>query len=140
MAHESSDTVRVLAVDDERFNLDLLKRALGRFCSLELYADPVQAQRALATGDFVIVITDFMMPVVSGTDIARAARGGNPNAIVMVVSAFTDTKEVIAAHEEGVIDIMVTKPWRVSKMREELGRALLMAEMRRRGAAARGRR
>jgi two-component system response regulator PilR (NtrC family) len=122
--------VRILAVDDERENLDLIQRVLGRKHDLRSFTDPEAARRVIGRGQFDILITDMVMPNVSGVELARAAREHEPRSVVVMVSAYTDTQEVLVAHSEGVIDLMLTKPWAVTAMRESIERASLLCDMR----------
>jgi DNA-binding NtrC family response regulator len=122
--------VRILAVDDERENLDLIQRELGRDHDLHAFTDPQAATRVVERGQFDVLITDMIMPHLNGVELARAARAVEPRAVVIMVTAYTDTQQVLIAHSEGLIDLMIGKPWAINSLREAVGRAGLLCDMR----------
>jgi DNA-binding NtrC family response regulator len=122
--------MRIVAVDDEEENLDLLRRTLGRSHSLRVFNDPNEARDALRNGDFDVLITDLAMPDIDGIALARHARKARSEAIVLLLSAYTDTRDALEAHSEGVVDVMVSKPWTPEQLQEDVRRAILMGDMR----------
>lgn len=126
----SEPRARILAVDDEPFNLDLLRRALGRENELTTCDRPEDALQQLRRGDYDLLVTDVSMPGMDGLSLARAAREARPGMTVLVLSAYTNAQDVIRAHDEGHVDIVVDKPWHPSHLKGQIRRALLLAEMR----------
>src|SRR3954447_24384809 len=78
-AHE-----RVLVVDDEPFDRDLIARMVSApGYEVETAAGPAEARECLAVGDFALVICDLAMPDESGENLVRWIRAEHPGAAVL---------------------------------------------------------
>ena len=56
---------------------------------LELCENPADALRKLQVENFDVVVVDYRMPGISGDVIAREAKRINPNARVILITAFS---------------------------------------------------
>ena len=105
-------TARLLVVDDEEWNRDVLSRRLERSgYSVETAQDGQQALAFLETHPFDLVLLDNMMPGLSGLDVLRSIRRKRSGAElpVIMVTAQCESENVVAALQEGANDY-VTKP------------------------------
>ncbi len=106
------DRHRLLVVDDELFNRDLLARRLERAgYAVETAASAPEAMRMIEVGDFELVLLDNMMPEVSGLDmlrLLRATRAASDLPVIMV-TALNESERVVEALGMGANDY-VTKP------------------------------
>jgi two-component system, NtrC family, response regulator HydG len=95
----------ILLVDDEespRATLALLLKQAGHDVE---QADGVDAAaRALAAGAFDLVITDLRMPVGSGLDVVRLTRTTQPDAEVIVLTAYAGWESAKEAMRLGAFD------------------------------------
>jgi two-component system, NtrC family, response regulator PilR len=130
-----SAPARILVVDDERSMrefLEILFRKEGY--GVATAGDVEEALLALESDDFDLVISDIQMPGRSGLDLLRAAREVQPEAPVIMITAFATTETAIEAMKEGAYDY-VTKPFQVDEIRlvveKALEKKLLAAENRR---------
>ncbi len=119
-----SEKPSLLVVDDERSMrefLEILFRKEGyRVTTVD---DGAGALVALEADDFDLVITDIQMPGVSGLEVLRGARSMQPEAVVIVVTAFATTETAIAAMKEGAYDY-ISKPFQVDEIKLVVEKAL----------------
>ena len=127
--------LRILAVDDERENLRLIARVLGRDHELEVTDSPAVAARWVADDNFDILLADQAMPGMDGLSVARLAKKHNSLLVIVMVSAYADTREVLEAYQHGIVDFVLAKPWAPSELRERIKKAELMGSLRRRGGS-----
>jgi len=107
-----ASAVRLLVVDDNELNRDMLTRRLGtRGFQVEAAADGERALQRLDQGSFDVVLLDVMMPGLSGLDVLREVRQRWPESDlpVIMVTARDATEDVVEALQAGANDY-VTKP------------------------------
>lgn len=105
---------RILLVDDD----PLILQALSRILKAEGYdviahTDPVSAS---AERDFVVVITDFMMPRMNGIELLGVLRAANPQAVRILLTAAADFKVASDAVNRGEIYRLLGKPWTLAEL------------------------
>jgi CheY-like chemotaxis protein len=113
---------RVMLVDDEPLNLDLLRRTLSR------QFDVVEAESAAVAltwleahgGAVAVILCDQLMPGQSGTELAAQVRAKWPNIRFVLVTGVDEAAEVVAAKRAGVVDDVVGKPWNARALRTRL--------------------
>ena len=116
---------RLLIVDDEPANRDLLRRIMGRdFQCLE--ADGAEAALAALEqhSPIELMLCDQMMPGKSGAQLSRAVRERWPDVVILLLTGTEDAPEVVAVRTEGVVQAVVGKPWSLPDLREAVARAL----------------
>lgn len=77
-----------------------------------------------------IVITDIMMPIASGLEMAREIRAREPDAQIIVMTAFNDTDYLLQAIDIGV-NQFVLKPVALLKLFEAVERSINVVTMQR---------
>jgi class 3 adenylate cyclase len=105
-------TARLLVVDDNELNRDMLTRRLGsRGYSVTAANDGEEALRLLAGRAFDVVLLDVMMPGITGIEVLRRIRAtaSESDLPVIMVTARDATENVVEALEIGANDY-VTKP------------------------------
>ncbi len=78
---------------------------------------------AEAHPNFDLVLTDLKMPVIDGVQVLEVLRTRNPEARVVVMSAYSTADTVIAAVRRGAADYL-HKPFDWRELQEVLTRAL----------------
>ncbi len=104
--------VRLLVVDDNDLNRDMLSRRLGgRGFAVEVAEDGERALARIAERPFDLVILDVMMPGLSGIDVLRRLREGasESDLPVIMATARDAAEDVVEALRLGANDY-VTKP------------------------------
>jgi len=103
---------RVLAIDDEPMNLDLLERSLQRKYAVMTAADPESALDLLrAHSDVAIILCDYRMPAMNGAKLLAEASRINPDAKRVIITGYADVDNIIEAVNTGKIHYVIRKPW-----------------------------
>lgn len=113
---------RVMVVDDEPLNVDLLRRTLQRQFEV---VEAVSAAEALDWldrhgGDLAVILCDQLMPGKSGTQLAAEVRERWPAIRFVLVTGVDEHDDVVAARRDGVVDEVVPKPWNAVALRTRL--------------------
>ncbi len=114
----------LLVVDDEQDNLDAFRFNFGKTFSLHLATSAEDALAIARDNDIAVCVTDQRMPRMTGLDLLRALRDIRPDAVGIIITAFTDVDVLIEAINLGRIYRYVTKPWDSKELRGILLQAL----------------
>jgi len=107
----------VLVVDDESDNLDAFRFTFGKTFTLHYASSGEEALALAREQDIAVVVTDQRMPRMTGLELLRAVRDVRPDAIGIIVTAFTDVDVLIESINLGRIYRYVTKPWDSKELR-----------------------
>lgn len=113
----------VLLVDDEptiRLSVGDALRAAGH--RVTLASDGAEAMAAIETKVFDVVVSDMRLPRVDGMTLFRALRADAPGTDVILITAFGDVQDAVAAMKEGAADYLL-KPFDEARFRHALDRA-----------------
>ncbi len=102
---------QILAVDDDPGNLDVLVGLLEDEYSIQATTSPVAALELLEKYDFDMVIADQRMPEMTGVQLLNAARTKCPETVRIIISAYSDSKELLQCINEGQVFRYLLKPW-----------------------------
>ena len=83
---QSLDAIHVLHVDDEKDNLFISKRYLGKAdpsLILEQSSEPEKALKKIQEGQFDCVVTDYVMPGMDGLELASRIRESSDIPIIL---------------------------------------------------------
>lgn len=112
--------VRMLIVDDEPFNRDLLERTFARAAEVVVAGTVDEALAACEAAPFDVVTTDQRLVGGHGTELAARIRARWPATRIVVISGFTDDVELLKARAAGVVDDVIGKPWSAAALRERV--------------------
>jgi len=107
-----SETTRILIVEDEEMNIDMLSRRLTKAgYDVATAMDGRKALEVLSHGDIDMVLLDQMMPGMSGLEVLHELRANaeTRDLPVIMVTAVADGASVAEALDKGADDY-VTKP------------------------------
>ena len=108
----SAETNTILLVDDDSLVANSLARLLRRKgYDVSICPDPKAALIMCEKRTFDLIITDQRMPVMCGTEFALQAKQLQPAARVILISGYSDHKQVIKAFNMEAINEHVLKPW-----------------------------
>jgi two-component system, NtrC family, response regulator HydG len=124
----------ILIVDDERSNLESLQKIFEREAWRVVTAESGPGGLEVLRRERVdVLVTDLMMPGMSGEELLRAARAISPETEVVLMTAYGTVETAVAAMKGGAYDF-ITKPVRrhaiVKSVRQALEKASLVAENR----------
>jgi DNA-binding NtrC family response regulator len=107
---KSAATVRVLIVDDDPSQRSLLDSFLRSQKFATVLADSgAQALEKLRAEKFDMMISDVRMPGLNGLETFRLARQEHATLPVLLVTAFTDVRDAVAAMRDGAVNYL-SKP------------------------------
>ena len=129
-----ANAATVLVVDDEAANVASLERIFRRENMRVLTASGAKEALEVARSHRVeVVLTDLMMPGISGLELLRALRKVAPDTEVVMMTAYGTVETAVQAMREGAYDF-VEKPLKrmtiVKSVRKAAERQLLVAENR----------
>src|SRR5258707_6941842 len=130
----TADAPTVLVVDDEPSNLASIEKIFQRDGMRVLTADGAKAAVELCrTHRVQVVLTDLMMPGISGLELLRAIKQLSPDTEVVMMTAYGTVETAVQAMREGAYDF-VEKPLKrmtiVKSVRKAAERQSLVAENR----------
>ena len=103
---------KILVVDDEPDNLDLLYRAFFRdYKVLRAESGPEGLEILEKSGEVAVIISDQRMPKMSGTEFLSFAAEQYPDTIRIILTGYTDVEDLVGAINSGKVFKYVTKPW-----------------------------
>jgi two-component system response regulator AtoC len=115
---------RILVVDDEPLNLDLLEQELGdRGYAIERANGGAEALEKFAAHAPQLVLLDHLMPDPDGIEVLRRLRGGGVDIPVIMLTAHGTIEKAVEAMRYGATDF-ITKPFDADHLAFAVGRAL----------------
>ena len=130
-AHDPADGPRrtIYVVDDERPNLDSLNRVLGGHYEVTIFDTAVAAlEKIRESGAPDLIITDQRMPEMTGVELLAAVGELLPHSVGLVLSGYTERKDLVSAVNTGRVFAYVTKPWQPEMLLQTIGEALEHSE------------
>lgn len=105
------NNINILFVDDEKFTLHSLDRLLRKESFNTFFAESgSEALEMITQNDIHIIVSDMKMPQMDGLTLLRKIKESNPEIIRLVLSAFTQTVQLLPCINSGEIFRFITKP------------------------------
>ncbi|MBA4381618.1 MAG: two-component system response regulator [Sideroxydans sp.] len=103
--------MKVAVIDDAQINVTLLQHLVKKLpdCEPVCFTDPVAALAWCLENDPDLVVVDYMMPVLNGTELTKQFRVRHPDNPVLMVTANHEVELRLDALQHGVTDFL-TKP------------------------------
>ncbi|HNT33554.1 MAG TPA: response regulator, partial [bacterium] len=126
--------LRILIVDDE----ESIRNLLGDFIS-EHYPDVLLAENALKATEKLqeypvdVILTDLVMPEMTGRDLLKVVQERYPNTIVIVMTGHASVESAVDAMRLGAFDYLV-KPFNLSEAEITIERAGELLRLRKENA------
>ena len=119
------EDIDVLVVDDDKTSLSLMVAFLERTGHpVQAFSDPLDALAAIRAKPPKILVTDVVMPSLTGLELAEEARALDPHIGVILVTAYGDESTAAAALQMGVSSFL-TKPVERGTLSRAVQRAFL---------------
>lgn len=119
----------ILVVDDERPNLESLRRTFRREYSVFAADNGEEALSIVQQQDIALIITDQRMPGMTGIELLERTMGVYPHAIRIILTAFMDVEALIGAINAGRVYRYITKPWDPEELKITVRRALELYDL-----------
>ncbi|HXG16462.1 MAG TPA: sigma-54 dependent transcriptional regulator [Calidithermus sp.] len=128
----------VLIVDDEPRVLDSLEAILAADFRVLRAGGGEEALAVLgAEPDVAVILTDHRMPRMSGVELLRRSQEVAPDAVRIVLTAYTDVDSLMEAINTGRIYHFIAKPWEPQGLAQVVRRAVERWELARDNARLR---
>jgi CheY-like chemotaxis protein len=115
-------TGRILIVDDEEPIRSMLQDGLSRAgYDVETAASGPEALERFQVGRYAVVLTDLIMPAMTGWELSARLRSADPGLPIVILSAYGVTLEDEAARRRV---LLVHKPAKLEVVVSAIGKAL----------------
>ncbi|MGI9175983.1 MAG: sigma-54-dependent transcriptional regulator, partial [Rhodothermales bacterium] len=114
----------ILFVDDEQMLHALFQRLFSRHgLTVTCCSNGVQAVEKLKEESFDLVVTDFMMPDMDGTQLLSHIRQEYPHLKVIMITAHANVQQAVRVMKTGAIDY-IPKPFSTTELLERVQKCL----------------
>ncbi len=125
MKSQVNSKPKILVVDDEPDNLDLLYRTFYRdYKVLRATSGPAALDLLAQEGEVSVIISDQRMPIMSGTEFLSLTATQYPDIIRIILTGYTDVEDLVEAINAGKVFKYVTKPWEAEDLKAVVRQAL----------------
>ncbi len=99
---------RILAVDDQRYFRAFLEDILrGEGYEVRSAESGEEALQYLESGSYDVIVTDVVMPGISGTDLVERVKAKSPDQEIIVVTGVGDVRTAVDAMRSGASDYLL---------------------------------
>ncbi|NJN59351.1 MAG: SpoIIE family protein phosphatase [Leptolyngbyaceae cyanobacterium SL_5_9] len=124
MTQAGGSKLKLMVVDDESDNLDLLYRTFRREFEVFKAESALAALRILdQEGEMAVIISDQRMPKMSGTEFLSRTVERFPDTIRIVLTGYTDVEDLVGAINTGKVFKYITKPWNPDELKQVVQQA-----------------
>ncbi len=111
---------RILILEDDQAFAEMLVDSLdANGIGAEVCLDPDDALERVRSGEYDLLVTDYLMPKLEGISLIRQVRGFNERIPVIMISAYMGGPEMRQAAEVGVARVL-RKPFKVHELVAEI--------------------
>jgi len=112
MGSQTVPKPKLLVIDDEPDNLDLLFRTFYRDFQVLRANGGLEALELLdREGEVAVIISDQRMPIMSGTEFLSQMAVKYPDTMRIILTGYTDVEDLVEAINTCKVFKYVTKPW-----------------------------
>ena len=122
--------MRICIVDDVQENAKYVARVLKDY-DVRVFVQPTEVLSAWAMEPFDVIVTDQKMPGMTGIELVRALRARHSDFVAIVISAYTDSDDLIDAVNSNLLYKYVVKPFSPHVLLQHVHRAVEHLELRR---------
>lgn len=118
MSQGDESKLKLMVVDDEPDNLDLLYRTFRRDFEVYKAESAFSALEVLnQEGEMAVIISDQRMPKMNGTEFLSRTVQRFPDTIRIVLTGYTDVEDLVEAINSGKVFKYITKPWNPDELK-----------------------
>ena len=129
---------RILVVDDELTVCKSIRKVLIREdCEVDMVLSGEEALRKETEQPYDVMIVDLMMPGLSGLDLLKMLKAGNPKARIIMVTGYPTMRNTLQAIQLGAMDFL-PKPFLPTTLRNLVAAALEAGDDKPEGSGASG--
>jgi two-component system sensor histidine kinase/response regulator len=115
---------RVLFVDDEQDQLDVIEQILEGFCDVLTATSGPAALDLVEWQKVDVIIADQRMPGMSGVELLETVKEFHPLIVRIILTAYSDTDVIIQSINRCAVYRFLLKPWEPAQLRHTISAAL----------------
>jgi two-component system sensor histidine kinase/response regulator len=115
---------RVLFVDDEQDQLDVIEQILEGFCDVLTATSGPAALDLVEWQKVDVIIADQRMPGMSGVELLETVKEFHPLVVRIILTAYSDTDVIIQSINRCAVYRFLLKPWEPAQLRHTINAAL----------------
>jgi len=124
MSRGDGSKLKLMVVDDEPDNLDLLYRTFRRDFQVYKADSALSALQVLdEQGEMAVIISDQRMPEMNGTEFLGKTVERFPDTIRILLTGYTDVEDLVEAINSGQVFKYITKPWNPEELKSVINQA-----------------
>jgi serine phosphatase RsbU (regulator of sigma subunit)/FixJ family two-component response regulator len=124
MTDKNLDKLKLMIIDDELDNLDLLYRTFWRDFQVYKANSSREAFDILEKeGEMAVIISDQRMPGMKGSELLSLTVERFPDTIRILLTGFTDAGDLVDAINSGRVFKYITKPWNPDQLKSLVNQA-----------------
>ena len=121
----------ILYVDDDASNLVVFEAALKTEFEIITASNGEQALEILNNREVAVLLVDQRMPGMTGVEVFEATKDLYPDTIRILITAYSDLKDAVAAINRGQIRRYLRKPWDPEELKAVMRESLEVYQTRR---------
>ncbi len=114
----------ILYIDDDESNLLVLKATCAGELNVITASSGPEGLEILAKQEVAVLLVDQRMPGMTGVEVFEVAQEKYPDAVRILITAYTDLTEAISAINRGHIRRYLRKPWEPGELKAALHEAV----------------
>jgi DNA-binding NtrC family response regulator len=125
MEEEKEKTILVIEDDPDVLSM-IVKHLKHQGFSVVTAKDGMEGLKKLKAGGYDLVITDIVMPYVSGTGLVTALKESKPEIPVIAITGYGEEPEAVATEKKA--NLVLSKPVKMSELKDHISRLLGLSE------------
>jgi signal transduction histidine kinase len=121
----------ILYVDDDVANLTVLEAVFTPEIPVLTASSGQHGLELLQKHEVGVILCDQRMPGMSGVEVLEQAHRLRPEVVRIMITAYADINEAIAAINRGGVERYIRKPWQPEELKAQIRDALAVYRMRR---------
>jgi DNA-binding NtrC family response regulator len=121
MGKKQGKTILVIEDDPDVLAM-LIKHLTHQGFDVVTAKDGMQGLKRLKAGGYDLVVTDIVMPYVSGTGLVTALKESKPEIPVIAITGYGQEPEAVATEKKA--DLVLSKPVKMADLKEHISRLL----------------
>lgn len=116
--------ISILYVDDDADNLIVFEALCAEDFDVVTASSGAEALEILRSREIAVLLADQRMPEMTGVELAERAAQEHPDAVRILITAYSDLSEAIDAINRGKVRSYLRKPWDADELKAVLREAL----------------
>jgi DNA-binding response OmpR family regulator len=121
MGKKQQKTILVIEDDPDVLSM-IVKHLKHQGFDVVTAKDGMEGLKKLKAGGYDLVITDIVMPYVSGTGLVTALKESKPHIPIIAITGYGEEPETVATEKKA--DLVLSKPVKMSELKGHITRLL----------------